>query len=292
MIRGGGRVHRRWAPLATVLALILLIGAWAGSAQAQGPEGEDENSALPEILQQATFDQHPGDKIPVDARFRDDTGREVQLGEYFRNGKPTLLTMNYYECDSLCPLVLDGLVRGLNGVSFTLGDDFNVVTVSIDPDETPELADETKRHLINRYGRSDAARRWAFLTGEREEIDRLAQAVGVNYAYDEESKQYAHPSGAVVLTADGTISRYIYGMEFSPRDLRLALVEAADGKIGGVVDQVLLFCYRYDPTAGEYTPVVLNLMKLGGAVTVLVLGMFLGSLFMRDIRHKQLSAEG
>ncbi|MBA3531497.1 MAG: SCO family protein [Ardenticatenales bacterium] len=276
-----------------LLVLLLFLMVVPSPAQAHKPGGIDKATEamppLPDILKQATFDQHPGAALPLNLRFTDDTGQEQTLGHYFESGRPVILSLNYYECDNLCPLVLDGLVRGMNGVALKIGDEFDVVSVSIDPTETPALAAQLKKRFVDRYGRSGAAQRWAFLTGEKAQIDQLAAAVGVNYAYDEARAQYAHPSGVIVITPDGTISRYLYGVEFSPVSLRLALVEAAAGKIGSITDQVLLFCYRYDPTLGTYTPFVLNLVKLGGVLTLVVMSLWFGPMALRDMRQSRLT---
>ena len=294
-----GRVTgRALAALALLLAL-LLMAAPAADAHDPAGEGEEhahgehgESGALPEILRNATFDQRNGERIPLDLTFRNELGQSVRLGDFFAEGKPTILTMNYYECDTLCPLVLDGLVRSLNGVPFVMGEEFNVVTVSIDHDEGPAEAKDVKVNLVSRYGRNDAAEAWGMLTGDAETIQTLADAAGVNFAYDEASDEYAHPSGIIVLTPDGTISRYLFGIEFNPRDLRLGLVDASQGAIGSVIDQVLLFCYHYDPTVGKYTPMVFNIMKLGGAVTLLAMALFLGPMVARELRPAQPATTG
>lgn len=292
---------RRRALLALALLLTLLLAA-TPAARAHDPTGEGEGhddhgeqedtGALPAILASATFEQRNGEKIPLDLTFRNELGQTVALGDFFANGKPTILTMNYYTCDTLCPLVLDGLVRGLNGVPFVMGQDFNVVTVSIDHNEGPAEAADVKVNLVNRYGRGDAAAAWGMLTGDEATIATLAEAAGVNYAYDEESQEYAHPSGVIMLTPEGTISRYMFGIDFNPRDLRLGLVDASSGAIGGIVDQVLLFCYHYDPTVGKYTPLVFNIMKLGGVVTLIAMALFLGPLVARELRPAQTVTTG
>lgn len=254
--------------------------------------GSSDTGALPDILKYATFDQNNGAQLPLALSFTNESGQAVTLGDYFANGKPTILTMNYYSCDTLCPLVLDGLVRGLNGVPFVMGQDFNVVTVGINPHETPSDAASVKGDLVARYGRTGAGSAWGLLTGDEATIAQLAEVAGVNFAYDEATQQYAHPSGVIVVTPDGHVSRYMFGVEFNPRDLRLALVDASKGTVGGVIDQVLLFCYHYDPTVGAYTPMVFNLMKLGGALTLLALALVLGPMIRKEIRGSKLLTTG
>ena len=208
----------------------------------------------------------------------------VQLGDYLGH-KPVILTLNYYECPMLCPLVLEGLLRSLRALSFTVGEQFDVVTVSIDPGETPALAATTKARYLRDYGRSEAATGWHFLTGDEASIQRLTEVVGFRYAYDAVKDQYAHAAGIMVLTPQGKIARYFYGIEFSPRDLRLALVEAAANTIGSAVDQLLLFCYQYDPATGRYTLVVRRTLQLVSLATVFGLAAFVVVMFRRDHTH-------
>jgi protein SCO1 len=272
----------RTRKIRVALTLLLFLVVFA-----RNPGNARADSNLPEILESARFEQRLGQQVPLDLRFVDETGHEVRLGDYFKD-KPVILTLNYYDCHNLCPLVLDGLVKGLLGVPFAMGEDFDIVTVSIAPDETPEMAAMTKRQLARRYARGGAEEGWHLLTGEQPQIDQLAAAVGVNYAYDEATRQYAHPSGAIIVTPEGKVARYAYGIEFSPLDLRLSLVEAAEHKIGSPVDQVLLFCYKYDPVVGRYTAVAMNTMRLGGVATVLMLGFFLVGMIRWERRHSHM----
>lgn len=268
----------------TLLLLAALFVALVAPAAAHGPEEEHANeskSEVPSILKTATFDQNLGDKAPLALTFRDETGSQVRLADYFSD-KPVLLTMNYYDCDNLCPLALEGVIKALNVIPFTVGEEYSVVTVSIDEEESPELASEVKHRVLDRYDRKGTATTWPFLTGDKQNIDALAQAVGFNFAWDEESQQYAHPSGVIILSPDGTISRYIYGLEFSPLDIRLALVEASENKIASAVDHVLLFCYRYNPTEGRYGAFAMNSIRVGGLLTVLALAAFIVPTFRRE----------
>ena len=216
------------------------------------------------------FDQRLNEQVPLDLKFTDETGDAVKLGDYFGN-KPVILVMAYYRCPMLCTLVLNGLVQGMRDMPFTPGTDFNVVTVSFDPRETPELAAAKKKNYIANYGRPGAAEGWHFLTGKPDAIEKLTRAVGFRYVYDAKQDQYIHTSGIMILTPQGKISRYFYGIEFPGRDLRLGLVEASANKIGSPTDQVLLYCFHYDPATGKYSASILNFVRAGGALTVLAL---------------------
>jgi protein SCO1 len=242
--------------------------------------------ALPAALRNVVIEQKLNAQVPADLVFRDESGRSIQLGEYF-GSKPIILALVYYECPMLCTQVLNGLVGSLKALSFDAGAQFLVLTVSFDPRETPELAAAKKESYMGRYSRPGAAGGWHFLTGPESSIEALTQAVGFRYRYDVEKGQFAHASGIMVLTPQGKISRYFYGIEYSPRDLRLGLVEASNNRIGSPVDQLLLFCYHYDPATGKYGAVVMNFVRLGGAATVLTLGSILILFLRRDARRSQ-----
>src|SRR5687767_6429431 len=232
---------------------------------------------LPELLRDVGIDQRLDAPVPLDLRFRDEAGRSVQLAEYF-GSKPVLLALVYYECPMLCTQVLNGLVGSLKALSFDVGKEFEVVTVSFDSRETPALAASKKAAYVGRYGRSGAAAGWHFLTGGASEIEALTRAVGFRYAYDPRTAQFAHASGIILATPKGRISRYFYGIEYAPRDLRLGLVEASENRIGSSVDQLLLFCYHYDPKTGKYGPVIMSFVQLGGGATILGLGILIWTL--------------
>ncbi|HKA53719.1 MAG TPA: SCO family protein [Candidatus Binatia bacterium] len=231
------------------------------------------------------IDQHLDAQVPLELNFRDETGRDVRLGDYL-GSKPVILVFAYYQCPMLCPLVLDGVVKSLRVLSFDAGEQFAVVVVSFAAGEAPPLAAAKKEQIVRLYARPGAAAGWHFLTGEETAIARLTQTVGFRYAYDKEHGQYAHAAGVVVLTPQGRIARYFYGIEFAPRDLRLGLVEAAAGKVGTVADQLLLLCYHYDPTTGKYTTLTLNALRVGGAMTVVALGTFIVIAGRRDKMRK------
>jgi protein SCO1 len=230
------------------------------------------------------------ERVPLDLVFRDETGKAVRLGDYFGH-RPVILNLVYFECPMLCTQVLNGLVSSLKVLSFSVNREFDIVTVSFNPQEGSPLAAAKKESYLNRYGRSGAAGGWHFLTGHEESIQALTRAVGFRYAFDSQTRQYAHASGIMLLTPQGRVSRYFYGIEYSPRDLRLGLVEASAGKIGNVTDQLLLFCYHYDPREGKYSAIILNFIRLGGALTLLALGLGWFFFLRRASWQHQLKAE-
>jgi protein SCO1 len=232
---------------------------------------------VPQVLQGVGFDQRLNEQIPLDLTFKDERGRNVHLRDYFGE-KPVILTLVYYQCPRLCTLVLNGLVQGMLEMKFSAGKEFEVVTVSFDPRETPELATSKKEAYLQRYGRAGAEDGWHFLTGDEQQIRKLADAVGFRYRWDETQKQYIHASGITILTPQGRVSRYFYDVKYSGRDLRLGLVEASQNKIGSPVDQVLLYCFHYDPTLGKYAASVMTFVRVGGGLTMLSIGAFVWSL--------------
>jgi protein SCO1/2 len=232
----------------------------------------------PDLLKQVGIDQKLNEPIPLNLAFRDENGKTVQLGEYFGQ-KPVILTLVYYNCPMLCTQILNGVESGLKELPMDIGKQFNVVTVSIDPTDTHVLASVKQEMYTGMYGRTGAARGWHFLTGDEPQIKQLAAAAGFRYAYDPDTKQFAHASAIMILTSEGKISRYLYGIQFPSRDLRLGLVEASEGKIGSPVDQVLLFCYHYDPHTGKYGLLISHIIQAGGALTVLIIGVVVLILF-------------
>ena len=242
------------------------------------------DSSRPAALRDVAFDQKLDQQIPLDLKFRDETGAAVGINRYFGR-KPVILNFVYYKCRDLCPLLLDGMVRTMRALSFEIGNQFEVVTVSFDPHDDTPLAAAKKQDFVQRYGRSGAKSGWHFLTGDEANIEKLSRAVGFRYHYDPQTGEFAHATGIVLLTPDGRTARYFYGIEFSPRDLRLGLIEAAAGKIGSPIDQLLLFCYHYDPITGKYGLLVTNVIKLAGGVTVLALGGFIFAMLRRERIH-------
>jgi protein SCO1 len=250
---------------AAVAALVplLLSAAGPGSAPTPGPVAD----ARPAALREVAFDQRLGQALPLDAALVDESGRAVRLGDYFGR-RPVVLTLAYYGCPMLCTLSLNGLASALKTLSFDAGREFEVVTVSFEPKETPQQAASAKKAYIERYGRPQAAAGWHFLTADAAAVAAVTRAVGFRYAWDEETRQYAHPTGVVVATPQGRIARYLYGVEYAPKDLRFALVEASAGRVGTPVDQLLLYCYEYDPVRGRYGAAIMRTVRFMGILTV------------------------
>lgn len=238
----------------------------------------------PPFLRDVGIDQRLGQQLPLDAIFQDEQGRPVRLGQYF-GARPVILVLAYYNCPMLCTQVLGGLVSSLRVLSFDAGKDFDVVAVSFDPRDRPADAAAKKAPYVAEYGRPGAAAGWHFLTGSSASIERLTGAVGFHYKYDESLGQFAHASAITVATPGGKLSHYFYGIEYAPRDLRLALIEASGNRIGSPVDQILLYCYHYDPKVGKYGAVVMNMLRFGGVVAVLILSTFLAVMWRRDHRR-------
>ena len=242
--------------------------------------------AMPSLLQDIGLDQKLNEKLPLSLDFVDETGKAVKLGDYFGT-RPVILALVYYECPMLCTQVLNGLVSTLGVMNFTVGKEFDVVAVSFDPGETPELARGKKTAYVDRYKRPGSEAGWHFLTGTQHSITQLTRAVGFRYAYNAEIDQYAHASGIMVVTPDGRLSHYFYGIEYGGRDLRLALVDAADRKIGSPVDQLLLACFHYDPKSGKYSLAIMRFVQAAGILTVAGIG--LGILWLRRDRQRPLA---
>lgn len=267
-------------------AVIAVAAAAVGYAQVPAPQtGWQDGSTNQKIsiLDKVGIDQRLNQQVPLDLTFVDENGKQVQLGQYF-GSKPVLLALVYFQCPMLCSQVLGGIAGALNGIiRFDAGRDFNIVTVSFDPRDTPEAAAENKKRYLERYRRPGAAEGWHFLTGKKDQIDQLANAVGFRYAWDPQIKQFAHTSGIMLITPDGRLAQYYYGIEYPPRDIQRGLIEASQGKIGNLVDKVELYCYHYDPTKGRYGAVIFNILRLSALLTVLVLGGFMAIMFRRDI---------
>jgi protein SCO1/2 len=238
------------------------------------------------------IDQHLDEQVPPDLAFHDETGATVHLGDYFNSQRPVILVLAYYRCPMLCTEVLNGLVDSLQKINLDMGRQYRVVTVSFDPKDSPELAAQKKATYAKSYDRAGTEDGWHFLTGDQEAIQQLTRAVGFRYVYDAATDQYAHSSGIMVLTPQGKLSRYFFGIEYPARDLRLALVESSAGKIGTPVDQLLLLCYHYDPATGKYTASAMRLVRLCGVVTMLALFLFIGRGWYRDWKtsRKQMAA--
>lgn len=247
---------------------------------------------LPEELEGVDVVERRGDRIPLDITFTDETGARVPLQRYFDSGRPVILVLGYYRCPMLCNLVLSGLVDGLKPLEWSPGQEFEIVSVSIDPTEGPDVARAKKENYLRAYERPSAAAGFHFLTGNQEDIEKLAGATGFKYRWVEERSEYAHAAVLTFLTPEGEISQYIYGVLHEPKTLRLALVDASQGTIGSALDRIILYCFHYDSKTGQYTPAVMNLLKIGALLTVVILGVFLTALWRRDVGRTSHAATG
>jgi protein SCO1/2 len=275
-------MRRCAANLALLLPLLAAMPLGSGVARAQVPAPPSEMADAPQMLKNIRIDQKLNAQVPADLVFNDETGKQIRLGDYFGK-RPMILTLVYFKCPMLCSVVLTDLLHSLNGlIGLSVGEQFDVVTVSFDPSEKPDLAAAKKRGYLKEYGRRGAADGWHFLTGDQANIARLADAVGFRYQWSEEYKQYMHASGLMILTPDGKISQYFYGIDFAPNDLHTALTRAADGGIGVPADEILFYCLHYDPRTGKYGLIIDRALKLSGFVTVLAIGTFLLVMFRRD----------
>ncbi|MBM99315.1 MAG: SCO family protein [Planctomycetaceae bacterium] len=246
-----------------VIAIILVFFGWPVVA----PVMAQLNESVAE-LDGVGVEEKLGDKVPLDLKFQDSDGKEISLGSIFKGERPIILSLNYAECPLLCQLQLTGLVNGMRDLKLTTGKDFDVVSVSVDPLETVQQARQIKTRYVRQYGRPGSAGGWKFLTGSEASIKALAESVGFQYRYVPERKEYAHAAVVMVCTPSGTISRYLYGVNYPPQTLRLSLVEASEGKVGTTLDRVLLFCFHYDSATGRYTLVARRLLKIAAAITL------------------------
>lgn len=279
--RHGEFLRAALSPCLRVLVLALIAqGALLGANAQPGvprpnsplyggaPESGSTSVGLPPVLKKVGIDQKLNEQVPLDAVFKDEQGREVRLGEYFK-GKPVVLSLVYYTCPMLCNQILNGMLSSFRQISFNAGEEFEVVNVSFDPKDTPSIAAAKKQTYIKAYNRAGGEAAWHFLTGDEANIRKLADAVGFHYLWDAQTQQYAHASGIMIATPDGKLARYFYGVEYPPRDLRLGLVEASHRKIGTPVDTLMLYCYHYDPSTGKYGAVVMNIIRVAGVLTLL-----------------------
>lgn len=250
-----------------------MLAAVSAPAQLYSEPVAKPPQGLDPILKNVGVDQKLNNQIPLEAKFRDENGQPVELKKYF--DKPVILTLVYYTCPMLCSEVLNGTASSLKPVKFDVGGEFNVVTISIDPKDTPGTAMGKKKLMMVRYGRHGADRGWHFLTGDKENIDAVAKAVGWRYAYDPRSGQYAHASAIMLLTPEGKVSRYFYGIEYSSKDIQFGIMDASQNKIGSLNDQIALYCYHYDPATGKYGVAVMRLVRLAGLVTIALIGGFI-----------------
>ncbi|MER3401979.1 MAG: SCO family protein [Armatimonadota bacterium] len=268
-----------------------IVGLTSLTANAQlyrrpGEVGQFQEQEQKKILDQVTVQQRLDTQVPLNLTFRDETGKTVRLGDYFGQ-RPVILVLAYYECPMLCTVVLNELTRSLHALDYTIGKEFEVITVSISPTETPELALKKKQTYLSAYKKKGAERGWHFLVGDEPNIKALANAVGFQYTYDPRTKQYAHPAVIMILTPQGKLSRYLLGIEFAARDLKFALIEASEGKIGNPVTSAVLYCFQYDPSSGKYGLVILRLVQLAGLITVLSLGLLIGGALLLERRRSK-----
>jgi len=282
-----------------LFALIVVVVAATGAQRVEHynsplyePKYYDPNATttngLPPALQKIGIDQKLGEQLPLDTVLKDEDGKDVRLGDYFNHGRPVILALVYYECPMLCNEVLNGLTGSLKGISLDAGKDFDVVAISFDARENdkPDLAKNKKANYVERYGRPGAENGWHFLTGTQESIDKVTKAAGFNYAWDEKTQQFAHAGGIMITTPAGKMSRYFYGIDYAPKDVKFGLMDSAEAKIGNPAEKLLLYCYHYDPASGKYGLAILNVIRLGGIATLLVMGMMF-VVFWRRNKHKR-----
>jgi protein SCO1/2 len=275
---------------AALIALALVLVQSAAAQVPPPPEFAPAANTRPKILEQARFEQRLGGQLPLDAVFKDEEGRTVKLGDYFGK-RPVVLAFVYFQCPMLCSQVLNGLTGALAAMKFTAGKEFDVIAISFDPRDTPATAADAKAKYSLRYGRKGSETGWHFLTGDAKAIAAATEAAGFHYVWDNKTQQFAHASGVIVATPQGKLAQYFYGIEFSPRDLRLAMVESSEERLGTVVDSLTLYCYHYDPTSGKYGAVIMNMMRVGAIATMLALGSFMLVMFRRDRRGDGMGRE-
>lgn len=278
--------------MGVVLLVLVAMAAFMPGASIAQTARAGRIEPLPKELEGVGIVEHLDGRLPLDLTFTDETGREVALGDYFGKDRPVVLTLVYYSCPMLCTLVLNGMVDALKQFDMTPGEEFEIVTVSFDPTETPTLAKFKKQNYLNDYGRPEAAAGWHFLVGQPEPIRQLTDAVGFGYRWNEEQKQYVHQAAIFVATPDGRLSRYLYGVMFDPRTLKLSIVEAGKGKIGSTLDQIALYCFHYNPDSGKYAVAATRFMQLGGMVTIVIVGSLLSTFWVRDRRRRKSAGTG
>ncbi len=276
-------------------AMAMCLAVWAGDVRAQAWKDTEAPAVVPNVkpamLDGVDIVEHLGATLPRDAAFRDTEGKPVKLGDYFDGKRPTLFVFAYHTCPMLCSLVLDATVKSLNEIPWNVGDEFDVVSVSIDPKDTPETATRKRKQVLESYPRAKGdPKGWHFLVGDEDQIRKVTDAIGFKYNYDARQKQYAHPAAIYLLTPEGKIARYLYGIQYPPADVRLGLLEATEGRSVSTTERILLFCYHYDPQGKRYSLVAMNVMRLGGGVTLLLLGSFLTLMWARERRKRRRSA--
>jgi protein SCO1 len=271
----------------TMAMVFCTVALLASTAAAQMIGAPDTKRVKPPGLEHVGIDQRLNEQVPLNLEFQDEQGKTVKLGDYFKEGRPVVLNLVYYQCPMLCGEVLQGLSAAAKVLKFTPGKEYEIVTVSIDPRETSVMAAEKKANFMKRLDRAGAEEGWHFLVGKQPQIDQLANSIGWHYQYDPKSDQFAHAAGVVLITPTGRIAQYYYGVEYSARDMRLGIIEASQNKIGSLADEITLYCYHYDPRTGKYGPVITNIVRLGGVLTIVVLGGFLALMFRREPGRSQ-----
>jgi len=261
------------------------------SPKTYDPAEFGSTTGLPETLKTVGIEQKLGEQLPLDTELKDEDGRSVKLGTYFNSGRPVVLTFVYYECPMLCNQVLNGLTGSLKGVSFDAGKEFDVVAISFDARENDiaDLAKNKKASYMERYGRPGTEKGWHFLTGTQEAIDKVTSAAGFSFKWDEKSNQFAHAAGVMVVTPDGKLSRYLYGIDYSPKDVKFGIMESAENKVGSATEKLLLYCYHYDPSTGKYGLAVLRGVRIFGVLTLLGMGTMIFA-FWRKNKRKSLES--
>lgn len=272
-----------WGALSTRYSRAVAVALAAGLSFAAVARAQDRTDALPPELQNVGITEHLNEQLPLDLEFADHTGKAVRLRDYFDGRRPVILTLNYYRCPMLCGLMLNGMVDAIKQLDWTAGDQYQIVTVSFDPLEAPPLAAAKRNNYLADYGRPESGSGWQFLTGRKASSDALLDATGFRVAWNEERQEWIHVAALIVCTPDGRISRYLYGVAFEPKTVRLSLVEASEGKVGSTLDRILLFCYHYED--GEYTLAAMNLVRAGGVLTALAVGGLLAVLWRRERRR-------
>lgn len=279
---------RRSSLFAALLGALLCCARTTSAQTPVEASSAPRAERLPARLEGVDVREKLGAPLSLNLSFKDSLGRDVMLRDYFDGKLPVILTLNYSDCPMLCSLILNGLVTSLKQVDLVLGKDYRIVTVSLNPNETPARAHATQNRYLEQYGNPKSRDGWAFLTGSENNIKAVADSVGFQYGYNEARNEYVHPSAFVIAMPDGHIARYLYGIEYLPDTVRLSLVEASEGKVGTTLDRILLYCFHYDETEGRYAPVAMNIMRLAGGVGALLLGGFLLLLWKAELRKKKL----
>jgi len=278
-------------PIAVLLAVASVSSVAMAQYAAPAPTVPSPTGEVPGLAR-IGVDEHLDAQLPLDLRFRDEQGRTVQLGDFFDGEHPVLLNFAYYTCPTLCSFVLDGMAASVKEVEWTAGDEYQIVTISIDPRDTPERALAKRQEMLAKYGRPAAAHGWHFLVGDEESIQAATRAAGFRYFYNASLEQYAHPAIVMAMTPQGHFARYLYGIQYPANDVRISLLEASEGHSLSATDRIILFCYHYDPGTHEYSLVAVNLMKLGGALTMLAFGTFFAVLFWRERKRRRVTRMG